>query len=124
MADLIDGASQTVAFSEVIAGPDGSADFRGHWWGYFGMQYSHMYTPNSPLADRLLPPYCDPSKAPCDESAQSASSVLIIARSLHKGGVNVTLADGSVRQVVNSIDLAVWQALGSINGGEVVPADY
>ncbi len=42
------------------------------------------------------------------------------ARSYHSGGVNVALCDGSVRFVGNTIPLATWRAMGSINGGEVV----
>jgi hypothetical protein len=33
------------------------------------------------------------------------------------------LADGSVRFIKDSIDVLVWQGLGSRNGGEVVSAD-
>jgi prepilin-type processing-associated H-X9-DG protein len=43
--------------------------------------------------------------------------------SLHLGGVNVGMADGSVRFIKNSINLAAWRALGSMNGGEVISAD-
>jgi prepilin-type N-terminal cleavage/methylation domain-containing protein/prepilin-type processing-associated H-X9-DG protein len=42
------------------------------------------------------------------------------ARSLHTGGVNLAMCDGSVRFVNNSIPLSVWRAMGSRNGGEVV----
>ena len=41
------------------------------------------------------------------------------ARSYHPGGVNVLLADGSVRFVRNTIDAATWRALGTRAGGEV-----
>ncbi len=41
------------------------------------------------------------------------------ARSTHTGGVNVCLADGSVRFVTSSIAPATWRAVGSMNGGEV-----
>jgi hypothetical protein len=34
--------------------------------------------------------------------------------------VNVLLADGSTRFVRDSITLATWQALGTMDGGEVV----
>src|SRR5262249_50960972 len=46
------------------------------------------------------------------------------ARSRHTGGVNVVMCDGSVSFVRNSISLATWQALASINGGEVLGGDY
>ena len=37
------------------------------------------------------------------------------------GGVNVLLMDGSVRFVANAIDGTTWRALGTRDGGEVVP---
>lgn len=43
----------------------------------------------------------------------------IAASSYHSGGVNMCLADGSVRFVTNSIDFVVWQGVGTRNGGEV-----
>jgi prepilin-type processing-associated H-X9-DG protein len=42
------------------------------------------------------------------------------ARSRHPGGVNVLRADGSVGFIEQSINLATWQALGTIAGGEVL----
>jgi prepilin-type N-terminal cleavage/methylation domain-containing protein/prepilin-type processing-associated H-X9-DG protein len=43
----------------------------------------------------------------------------IAASSYHSGGVNVGMADGSVRFVSDSIDFLVWQAVGTKAGGEV-----
>jgi prepilin-type N-terminal cleavage/methylation domain-containing protein/prepilin-type processing-associated H-X9-DG protein len=40
------------------------------------------------------------------------------ARSRHSGGVNVALADGSLRFISDSIELAAWQALSTIDGNE------
>jgi prepilin-type N-terminal cleavage/methylation domain-containing protein/prepilin-type processing-associated H-X9-DG protein len=117
--DVIDGTSNTAAFSEVIAGPDATLDARGVWWGYIGVQYTHWRTPNSPLPDCLVAPYCDPSKAPCQPTAPCISGLDVPARSYHTGGVSVAFADGSVHFIADAIDLATWQALGSINGGEV-----
>jgi prepilin-type processing-associated H-X9-DG protein len=45
------------------------------------------------------------------------------ARSRHPGGVNLLLADGSVRFVADGVNLSTWQALGSRSGGEV-PGEY
>jgi prepilin-type processing-associated H-X9-DG protein len=39
------------------------------------------------------------------------------ARSLHTGGVNLLLADGSVRFVNNHVNLVTWRALGSTKVG-------
>ena len=40
--------------------------------------------------------------------------------SRHPAGVNILLADGSVRMVPNTIRPAAWEALGTRAGGEVV----
>ncbi len=44
--------------------------------------------------------------------------------SLHPGGANILLCDGSVRFIKASIDLSTWAALSSRCGGEVITADY
>jgi prepilin-type N-terminal cleavage/methylation domain-containing protein/prepilin-type processing-associated H-X9-DG protein len=120
--DVIDGTSNTVAFSELISGPTETGDVRGYWWGYFGAQYSHMRAPNSPLNDRLVSGFCFNTKpaAPCDTTSPYWTTVLISARSYHPGGVNAALADGSVRFISNAIDQNLWIGLGSINGGEIL----
>jgi prepilin-type N-terminal cleavage/methylation domain-containing protein/prepilin-type processing-associated H-X9-DG protein len=43
----------------------------------------------------------------------------IAASSYHDGGVNVVMADGSVRLVRDSVNIAVWKAYGTRVGGEV-----
>lgn len=48
---------------------------------------------------------------------------LTAARSAHPGGVNLLLVDGSVRFVSNSVDLSTWRALATRAGGEV-PSDF
>ena len=47
----------------------------------------------------------------------------VTSRSYHSGVVNVLLMDGSVRSVRNGISPAIWRALGTRSGGEVV-GDY
>ena len=43
--------------------------------------------------------------------------------SKHVGGVHLQMADGSIRFASDSVDLTVWRAIGSRNGGEVI-ADF
>ena len=45
----------------------------------------------------------------------------VSASSYHSGGVNVALADGSVRFVADNIDFPTWQAMGTKAGGEPLP---
>ena len=45
------------------------------------------------------------------------------ASSLHAGGVNATMGDGSVRFIKDSIALNVWWALGTRAGGEALSSD-
>jgi len=116
-----DGTSNTVALSEVIAGPSGTPDLRGIWVSDLGIGYSHLRTPNSAIPDQLLGgPYCNPAKAPCLGNSPCWSGVINAARSFHPGGVNAALADGSVRFFADSTDAQLWIGLASIDGGEVV----
>ena len=47
----------------------------------------------------------------------------VTARSHHPGVVNGALMDGSVANFSETIDLGVWRALSTRNGGEVVPGN-
>lgn len=47
----------------------------------------------------------------------------VTSRSSHPGGVSVLLVDASVRFIDASIQLAVWRALGTVDGGESVQAE-
>lgn len=51
------------------------------------------------------------------------SRISTTANSRHPGGVNVTMADGSVRFIKNSVNITAWRAIGTRNGGETVSAD-
>ena len=47
----------------------------------------------------------------------------ITATSNHPGGVNVVMADGSVKFIKDSITPAIWWAIGTRNQGEVISSD-
>lgn len=48
--------------------------------------------------------------------------ILNTASSHHTGGVNLTMCDGSVTFVSDNVDIQVWRAAGTRNGGEAVDA--
>ena len=81
---------------------------RGDRWingGYLATAYNHYLAPNSPLFD-------------CLNTANNYG--LKGARSWHNAGVNMLLADGSVRFVSNSVSQTIWTALATRGGGEFI----
>ncbi|HZZ72325.1 MAG TPA: DUF1559 domain-containing protein [Pirellulales bacterium] len=48
----------------------------------------------------------------------------LTARSYHAGVVNCVMMDASVRTISNEIDLGVWRAFSTRNGGELIPSKY
>ncbi len=82
----------------------------GSGWFWSGRErtlYNHAQAPNGSVPDCLAP-------------SMYAALGMATARSLHPGGVNVLMADGSVRFVPESISQPVWRGLGSRNGSELV----
>ncbi len=57
------------------------------------------------------------------KSLTVATCAVVTARSHHPGTVNAVLMDGSVRGFADGISLAVWRALATRNGGEVVSGE-
>jgi prepilin-type N-terminal cleavage/methylation domain-containing protein/prepilin-type processing-associated H-X9-DG protein len=73
--------------------------------------YNHVFPPNMAIPDcNVSPPmtYLWPYY-----------TCAVSARSLHSGGVNVGLMDGSVRFVKNSIALQVWRAASTRAGNDL-----
>jgi prepilin-type N-terminal cleavage/methylation domain-containing protein/prepilin-type processing-associated H-X9-DG protein len=130
ITDIKDGTSSTMAVGEYLTGvprEEYPEDLRGvHWIDAPG--FSQLYTqagPNSSFPDLFSPgSVCYPKperNLPCAESTWDLTTAA--SRSRHPGGVQVLMADGSVRFIQQGINLATWQALGTIAGGEVL-GDY
>jgi prepilin-type processing-associated H-X9-DG protein len=62
---------------------------------------------------------CKQGTKDADDRINNQGSVTT-ASSRHSGGVNLALADGSLRFISESIDRDIWWALGSRDGGEVL----
>jgi prepilin-type N-terminal cleavage/methylation domain-containing protein/prepilin-type processing-associated H-X9-DG protein len=128
LTDFTDGTSNTLLLSEKIMHPqDDVFDHRGDFLnddGGGGM-FMTLDTPNSGIDAMKFPQYCTPAPAlPCTTATGSGNRFAMrqSARSRHVGGVNVVMGDGSVRFISDNIPLATWQALSTMNGGEVIDA--
>ncbi|MGN1065665.1 MAG: DUF3567 family protein [Thermoguttaceae bacterium] len=53
-----------------------------------------------------------------DKGGVAEDVAWVSARSRHSGGVNCVYADGSVHFISDTINVDVWRALGSTQGGE------
>jgi prepilin-type processing-associated H-X9-DG protein len=124
---ITDGLSKTLLLSEInLIGTDteSPSDPRGDTYSFLAFDTS-LATPNTAF-DTVAwwwkaPSYrCDDvaPHLPCQVTAGNSFS--FIARSKHPGGAQTAFADGAVRFITNSIDLATWQAVGTIRGGETL----
>ena len=81
--------------------------------------YNHLRPPNDKLPDcRGGLPHSNKS-----DPLWSWLSLNVTTRSRHPGGVLTLMSDGHVQFMKNSINLLIWQGLGSRNGGEVISSD-
>lgn len=131
LRDILDGTSNTLLLSETLhwpmrmtvpPAPAGMSreERRGRVFnGYFGETFfSTKYTPNTANVDGCFRcPDQPPAYLPC---AQVGNAAIQSARSMHSGGVNAAMSDGSVRFVSEDIDPTVWSAMGTRAGFEPV----
>jgi prepilin-type N-terminal cleavage/methylation domain-containing protein len=128
LGDIVDGTSNTLAFSECVQGTGG--DLSGFaWWGG-GAHFETLLPPNTSQPDVVEQscrnPPNDNLNPPCVVRAAASGNVVTTgaetkaARSRHVGGVQSVYCDGSVHFISNSVDLFTWRGLGSAAGGEVV----
>ena len=128
--DVVDGTSNTAMLGEHLLLPDPATErdwrgriFRGSW---VGVLFSTRLPPNTPTQDQLIR-CANTTAAPCNTGQGSSNEMFL--RSQHTGGVQICMADGSVRFVSENIDSGnptatppvpgVIQAIGTRNGGEV-----
>jgi prepilin-type N-terminal cleavage/methylation domain-containing protein/prepilin-type processing-associated H-X9-DG protein len=95
---------------------------------YVGLQYHRGGINHNSFYNHTLPPNWNrktgnaaTQKYTCGDT--SFRRAHIAASSYHSGGVNLGMADGSVRFARDSVDFIVWQNTGSRAGGEVATLD-
>ncbi len=146
LASITDGTSNTAAFSEHLIGDFNNAivtemadtfrpgtypansdqavqfcqnfDFRNvafQGWSDVGAPWTYGYHSTTSYWH---------SSGPNTRSCMfPPSRISTTATSRHPGGVNLTMADGSVRFVKTSVNITAWRAIGTRNGGETISAD-
>ena len=87
------------------------------WGNYNTTRYNHIMLPNDKSCVRASGTIDETSGWSVVNNGGGATT----ASSWHPGGVNVAMADGSVKFVEEHIDIVIWQGLGSIADGEVIP---
>jgi prepilin-type processing-associated H-X9-DG protein len=63
-----------------------------------------------------------PNSLSCSIGDNTGREAAYTASSRHSGGVNVCMADGSVRFIKSTISTTTWWALGTRAGNEVIDA--
>jgi prepilin-type N-terminal cleavage/methylation domain-containing protein len=135
LTDISDGTSNTIMLSERLGttlsgwgGNPGDITLGNMGAGLF----CTLNPPNSTVADLLRgngdgdPAVCpsqhgDANYTPgCTWSGSTQANAYASAFSKHTGGVNIGLADGSIRFVSNSVDIATWRGLGTSANGETL----
>jgi prepilin-type N-terminal cleavage/methylation domain-containing protein/prepilin-type processing-associated H-X9-DG protein len=121
MGEIVDGTSNTLLMAEMIMPRDDANDHRGDILNddFACTYFATITTPNSTAPDVLVAARCpspNPPGMPCVGGANHYKTT----RSRHPSGVNASLCDGSVRFISNNINLATWQSIGSMNGGDSV----
>ena len=166
--DMLDGTSNTIAFSESLAGDNNKPTYRGNStrdasdpgayvyniqtipvatlnqalqnctndfkaqrnlvlnptqkgisWAYGAKGYTLFNTVQTPNDKNYPFGTCQFGCGACGINVAN----FVDAQSAHPGGVNVAMADGSVRFIKDTINRPTWWALGTRDGGEVLSAD-
>jgi hypothetical protein len=117
---ITDGTSNTLLTAEII--PGGVCSIRGAFAYDEGPVFMQYLLPNDPTPDLVR--WCDDedqipgAAAPCVKLQLNLNMVLHTARSLHPGGLVISMCDGSAKFVADGIDLVVWRAAGTPRGEE------
>ncbi len=104
----------TVSFGGLVP-TSGNCWISGHPGSFFIWDaYNHWMPPNTLGCD---------NQADSNTGGYGSVQDAVPPSSNHSGGVNIGMADGSVKFIKNTVALQAWWALGTRNQGEVVSSD-
>lgn len=124
MADVIDGTSNTILLGESYTDPNYVKDGQGMDFWLFGAPQTGNWAPGNAGGTEYSEgvgsagPRINSRKDP----TQPGVVMEIAFGSYHPGGANFALTDGSVRFFPETIDMVVYNGLGSRDGREAVQA--
>ncbi|MBN2292013.1 MAG: DUF1559 domain-containing protein [Pirellulales bacterium] len=121
--DISDGLTGTLLMSETLKSTSNDDnDWRGDILNDDGVfRFQTLLTPNSSAPDIIQSGWFAGRIDPLMPAVAGASTnQTSAARSRHPGGVNAAMCDGSINFISDSIALDIWQAMGTMNGSEVI----
>jgi len=125
IADIRDGTSNTILVGESYQGPSKFSSSYGPYWGSGTHTSTHgrILPPTNTQAAACLPNGYSGIFYPTAAPASQKLPYAWVFSSPHSGGINVGMADGSVKFIKNSINIYTWWGLATINGQEVISSD-
>jgi prepilin-type N-terminal cleavage/methylation domain-containing protein/prepilin-type processing-associated H-X9-DG protein len=87
------------------------------------LSYAHVLTPNTYSCTGAESGFFGAQGNFTSDSSGGGWIGAVTASSNHPGGVNVAMADGSVRFIKDTVSYQTWWALGTRNWGEVISSD-
>ena len=114
MVSISDGSSNTFMIAETTFDPVLAGN------GRYGMGFAWAHSVEAGLTCAIPPNLSNASGGPLDPNSGTNYCYYQGARSRHSGGINVALADGTVRYIPNDIPLGLYRALATIARDEAV----
>jgi prepilin-type N-terminal cleavage/methylation domain-containing protein/prepilin-type processing-associated H-X9-DG protein len=123
-ASFPDGTSNTILFTEKYAQCfNSNYPAGGDFWGYFNTSTNLVpYHPGFEISWNAYS-YGTASKFLVQPNPYNGGCDPTLASSPHSGGIQIALADGSVRFLSSAVTTYTWWYLCTPAGGEVIPSD-